>query len=484
MTLPTTVAPGRTIGLGGRRYPLMLPTLRDPRLHLAAVIFSLQILGQTVLGFELSIAQIGVSLATCAVLEVGIAFWQRRVVMWPASALLTGNGVAFLLRVPGTEHGDWWSLRGAHIFVAVAAISLLSKYAVRSGDRHLFNPSNVGLVVCFLVLGSRYVDPQDLWWGPVSPGIVAALVVIAIGGVAITYRQGLMGVAASFWVTFALGTGVLSGSGHCMTARWNSAPVCGGSYWWVLVTSPEILVFMFFMITDPRTIPDGRVGRVAHGVGVGMLATLLVAPQTTEFATKVAILAALVIVCAARPLLDRWAPGRATVRDGIIPWLRTNAAGYPALGRRAPLLALLVVGFLAATVAAGIGAREPRRVDVAGVAGAVRPTVDVPSGAVPKVMIGDSAKRTQPPLTRATAQRMGHDLVAALIAERGPVYDFATMEVLLLRDADAPQAPPRLGIRATGTVSDPGAGGGATPFTGSFAMADAGGYFVIAARLP
>ena len=47
-----------------------------------------------------------------------------------------------------------------------------------------------------------------------------------------------------------------------MAAPWSFAPVCGRSFWWVLVTSPEVLVFMFFMITDPKTSPAGRVRRV------------------------------------------------------------------------------------------------------------------------------------------------------------------------------------------------------------------------------
>jgi hypothetical protein len=34
-----------------------------------------------------------------------LTFRRQRVIMWPASAMLTGNGVAFILRVPGTEHG-------------------------------------------------------------------------------------------------------------------------------------------------------------------------------------------------------------------------------------------------------------------------------------------------------------------------------------------------------------------------------------------
>src|SRR5438477_10355407 len=101
------VPAGRKLVVRGASYPVVLPTLRDPRLHLAAVIVSLQVLGQTAFDFDLSIAQILMTLGTCAVLEVAIAFWKQRVIMWPASALLTGNGVAFVLRIPRTEHGDW-----------------------------------------------------------------------------------------------------------------------------------------------------------------------------------------------------------------------------------------------------------------------------------------------------------------------------------------------------------------------------------------
>src|SRR2546430_15508611 len=118
MSAPAIVGVGRpAVQIRGTSYPVLLPTVRDPRLHLAAVIVSLQVLGQAAFDFRLSIAQILMSLGTCAVLEVGIAFRRQRVIMWPASALLTGNGVAFVLRVPGTQHGDWWSTRGWWIFV-------------------------------------------------------------------------------------------------------------------------------------------------------------------------------------------------------------------------------------------------------------------------------------------------------------------------------------------------------------------------------
>src|SRR5690242_16008352 len=129
------------VAIPGTSYPVVLPKLRDPRLHLAATIISLQVIGQVGFHFRVSIAQILISLGTCAVLEVGIAVRRQQVLMWPASAMLTGNGVAFVLRVPGTRHGDWWSTRGWWIFVATAAVSLLSKHVIVWRGNHVFNPS-------------------------------------------------------------------------------------------------------------------------------------------------------------------------------------------------------------------------------------------------------------------------------------------------------------------------------------------------------
>ena len=49
-------------------YPVLLPKASDPRMHLALVTTTLQVLGQVVFDFELSIAQILISIATCAVI--------------------------------------------------------------------------------------------------------------------------------------------------------------------------------------------------------------------------------------------------------------------------------------------------------------------------------------------------------------------------------------------------------------------------------
>ena len=108
---------------------------------------------------------------------------RENLIAWPASAMLTGNGIALILRVPGTEHGDWWSLRGRWVFVGCGALVMASKYLVQVNGRRVFNPSNFALVATFLVLSDTRVDPQIHWSGPFSFGLVLAFIVtFAAGG--------------------------------------------------------------------------------------------------------------------------------------------------------------------------------------------------------------------------------------------------------------------------------------------------------------
>jgi Na+-translocating ferredoxin:NAD+ oxidoreductase RnfD subunit len=396
----------RTIGIGARRYPLVLPSVRDPRLHLAAVITTLQVLGQTVFHFNLSIAQILASILTCALLEFAITFATKRVVAWPASAMLTGNGVAFILRVPGTVHGDWWSTHGLWIFIATAALSLLSKYVIRFRGRHVFNPSNFGLLVCFLAIGPGRAEPLDFWWSRFNGGLAFAFVVILIGGISITRRTRMFEMAAAFWLTFAAGIAVVAAAGHCMLARWHVGPICGAQFWWVILTSPEILVFLFFMITDPRTAPASRRARIVFGMGVALVATFLVAPQRTEYGTKVAVLGALALLCAARPFLDRhFAPDDWLRRAR---WSGETARRYVLGGVGVSCIVVPMIAF------AGLHAR-PNRFTIGDAARreVARPDIDVPASAIPPVQV-TSQKEFAGSLRPGDVRAISRDFVADL----------------------------------------------------------------------
>jgi len=297
----------RIVNIRGREYPVLLPSIRDPRLHVAAVLLTLQVLGQTVLNFRLSIAQILICIATGALIEFGYGFFKDKVILWPASGLLTGNSTAFILRVPGTFHGQWWSTRGIWIFIGVVAVSMASKYLIRWRGRHIFNPSNLGLVLAFVALGPQYTEPQDLWWIPMGPWMIVTYAILIGGGLFIAWELKLLGLELGYMAAFALfaALALLPVPDHCMIASWYATPICGPQLWQILVTSPELLIFAFFMVPDPRTVPDGQAGRFVFGALVAFLSVALLGPTTLEFWTKTAILASLVFACAGRFALAR-----------------------------------------------------------------------------------------------------------------------------------------------------------------------------------
>ena len=333
----------RSIQIGKTNYPLVLPRFNDARLHLAGVVIILHTLGQVGLGFHVSVPQILIAIITCFVLQVLITFREQRAFVWPASAMLTGSGIALILRVPSTPVGAYWSFHQWWIFSGVAAFSLMTKFIVRRQGSHLFNPSNVGLVIAFIVLGSRRVEPLDFWWAPLSnPAMIIAYAVILVGGTLITRRLGLLVTVVSFWLTLCIGTAVNAASGQCFTSRWAFAPVCGTELWLTIATSPEILIFTYFMITDPRTVPRGRVARITFGALVGVVCVMLMAPQQTEFGAKVALLAGLTIVTAIRPLLERVLPAPGSETDSLRSFGRLVLNGTD--GKDGAIRPLVVVG--------------------------------------------------------------------------------------------------------------------------------------------
>jgi hypothetical protein len=168
------------------------------------------------------------------------------------------------------------------------------------------------------------------------------------------------------------------------------------------VTSPEVLVFLFFMITDPKTAPRGPRARVAYGVSLGAVASLLIAPTTTEFAAKVALLGSLAVLCLAIPVL-RVAPFRLDRRRGLL----AAAAGVAAFAG--------VVAFANSSAPA-------------------RTAAPVRARTLPTIAI-EPSPGVQTQLDRATAEQIAYGLVRAR-----PVGTGGTLRIHLVPGTD--QSPP------------------------------------------
>ena len=349
-------APSRHVTVRGQQIPVVLPNRRDPRLKLSAVVITIHILGQTLLDFKVSIAQILISMAVCGLIEGVITFRNTRMLVWPASGVLTGSSIALILRASGTVHGDYWSLNGIQFFVLAGVVSLLSKHLIRPTGRHLFNPSNVGIVWCLLVVGPNHVFAQYLWWGPSILGQVLAYVVILFGALWILRAVKMIPMALSFMITFAVLTGLFALAGREFIAIWHEGPIGGMEYWVNVALSAEVLVFVFFMISDPQTAPKAPEARVLYGATVAAVAAALIYFQQTEFGIKVSILSSLIVVCAGVPFLEsavrrrRAGTGPATVP----PAPRATGPAAPPLGLAAALRRPAVVAALIMAVAAPI----------------------------------------------------------------------------------------------------------------------------------
>jgi Na+-translocating ferredoxin:NAD+ oxidoreductase RnfD subunit len=301
----------------GQHIPVVLPKRTDPRLKLSATIFTITALGLTILNFQVSIPQIAICILMCAFVEVALTYRRDHVLVWPASAIQTGISVAFIFRVSGTQHGDYWSFRGLQYFALVIVLCLVPKHVLRYNGKHIFNPSNIGLAWGLLLIGPSHVFSEHLWWAPLGAPVLIAMAVIFGGAFWVLRQVKMIPLACSFLATFFVLIGLFAVFGRTYYATWHNGPVGGSFYWLTIALSPEVLIFVFFMITDPQTAPKSPIGRIIYGVLTAIVCAGLILFQGTEFGIKVAILASLLVTCALVPTIESVSRRIAARRAGV-----------------------------------------------------------------------------------------------------------------------------------------------------------------------
>jgi Na+-translocating ferredoxin:NAD+ oxidoreductase RnfD subunit len=152
----------------------------------------------------------------------------------PASAYISGISVGILVRSPA-----YWP------YVLCALISIVSKYVLRIKNRHIWNPSNFGISV-LLFLAPEAVATLSIQWG----NNVWPMLVIWVLGSIIIYRVHRFNITATYVLSFLAFAFLRSWiTGHPWLAE--VAPITG----------PMYQLFIFFMITDPKTTVRSRTGQ-------------------------------------------------------------------------------------------------------------------------------------------------------------------------------------------------------------------------------
>lgn len=264
------------------RHPIRIRHLldaarhRDPRLYQIAVLGSLLLYGVAGLDLEVRPLHAGLVVATALAVQ---ALGSRRagIAFDPRSPLVSSLSLALLLRTDL-----------AVIAVLAAAVAIGGKFLLRLGDKHLFNPANLGLVVAMLVTDRAWVSPGQ--WG--SPALLA--LAVACLGLVVVRRAARSDVT---WAFLAAYGGLVLGR-----AAWLGDP-------WAVplhhLQSGALLIFAFFMISDPKTTPDSRAGRILYAVLVAAVAGWI---TFALFRTN-GLIWALAVCAPVVPLLDRLLPG-------------------------------------------------------------------------------------------------------------------------------------------------------------------------------
>ena len=151
-----------------------------------------------------------------------------------ASAYITGISVGILIRSP-----EFWP------YALTSAIAITSKYVLRWRGRHLWNPSNFA-ICAMLLLAPEYVATLSIQWG----NTIWPMLVVWVLGAFITWRVKRLHITATYVVSFvALAAVRTLFTGHAFLAE--VAPITG----------PMYQLFIFFMITDPKTTVKSRRGQ-------------------------------------------------------------------------------------------------------------------------------------------------------------------------------------------------------------------------------
>jgi enediyne biosynthesis protein E5 len=195
-------------------------------------------------GYDKTLLAIGVSIAV--ELALGRIFYGKWV--HPASAYITGISVGILIRSPA-----YWP------YALCGAISITSKYVLRVNGRHLWNPSNFG-ISAMLFLAGETVGSLSIQWGNY---LWPMLVIWAVGAL-IIWRLRRFHITATYvlaFLAYAWLRSVITGS------PWQSeiAPITG----------PMYQLFIFFMITDPKTTVRSKTGQCIVAFAVASLEMVL-----------------------------------------------------------------------------------------------------------------------------------------------------------------------------------------------------------------
>jgi enediyne biosynthesis protein E5 len=224
----TLASPGQ-VAPGPRRF-VTLDNRYLPPLLITSILLGAQLSFGILEGWERTALAIVTAIGAELVMgRITYGAWPH-----PASAYISGISAGILVRSPFL-----WP------YFLTSLISITSKYVLRVKGRHLWNPTNFG-VSAVVFLAPAAVTVLSIQWG----NVVAPMAIIWVLGSVIVWRVGRAHISATYVASFLLFSFVRS--------------AITGTPWLAAVapiTGPMYQLYIFFMVTDPKTTVRSRTGQ-------------------------------------------------------------------------------------------------------------------------------------------------------------------------------------------------------------------------------
>ena len=222
----------------------LISRLADPRYYQVAVLTTLLGIGVFVLDFGIRWQNAVAIILTAQAAQFICSRLSGLPRFDPMSALITSLSLTLLLRTELIA-----------LAVAAAAIAISSKFIIRVNGKHVFNPANAALVT--LMLLSDYAWVSSGQWGSAAIG---AFGLACLGFLVLTRAR-----RAETTIAFLACYGALLFG----RALWLGDPISIPVH---QLQNGALLIFAFFMISDPKTTPDAAIGRVVFAALVAAVA--------------------------------------------------------------------------------------------------------------------------------------------------------------------------------------------------------------------
>jgi Na+-translocating ferredoxin:NAD+ oxidoreductase RnfD subunit len=215
--------------------------MRDPRHFQIAALTALLLYGIAVLRFDVTAVRAVLIVATALATQwLCSKLTNQR--FDPRSALISALSLCLLLR---SNHIGW--------LFAGAVIAIAGKFVIRVRGKHVFNPTNGAIVALMLVTERVWISPGQ--WGNAA---FFAFLIACLGALVVNRaeRSDVTWAFMAFWSALLIGRSLYLG--EPLTIPFHR------------LENGALLLFTFFMISDPKTTPDRRAGRVLFAALVAL----------------------------------------------------------------------------------------------------------------------------------------------------------------------------------------------------------------------